>query len=82
MEGLTAGRMVHYVPAEDDPGYGKQSGAVSHRAAVVNAIEETHFVRLFVFADPIYDEVPFWSVNTVPYSEGHEPRTWHWIEKA
>lgn len=82
MEGLTAGRMVHYVPAEEDPGYGKQSGPTSHRAAVVNAVEEGTFVRLTVFADPIYDGCTVWNANTIPYSEEPQPRTWHWIERA
>lgn len=82
MEGLTAGRMVHYVPAEGDPGYGKQLGPNSHRAAVVNALEEGDLVRLTVFADPIYDNCSIWNVNTIPYSEEPQPRTWHWIERA
>jgi hypothetical protein len=71
MDGLTAGRMVHYV---------NESGR--HCAAVVAEVLEpsevyTPLVTLFVFDEG--------SANAYPrsfYSEAAEVGTWHWIERA
>ncbi len=82
MEGLTEGRIVHYV---------LPSG--SHRPAiVVNAwkhvveYRESGRVNLQVFTDfkndgEDYASGQYWATS-VPYSETPEPGTWHWIEKA
>ena len=75
MEGLTVGRMVHYV-AYGTPGGEYQAGA--HRAAVVTEVRDSELgtCTLAVF-NPTGIH---W--NTARYSEGKEPGTWHWIERA
>ncbi len=82
MEGLTVGRMVHFVIPE------KTRNAGEHRAAIVVRVfdQNSGSANLHVFLDGSNDEavVPqgnAW-VTSVPYSEEPEPRTWHWIERA
>jgi hypothetical protein len=81
MEGLTEGRIVHYVLA-DGPNAGQ------HRAAMVVRIwdQRQGYVNLQVFSDGSndggqYANAPVW-VTSVQYSEEAKPRTWHWIKKA
>jgi hypothetical protein len=84
-QGLTVGRMVHYVLPE-----GRSLG--EHRPAIVVRVwkdipsypEGT--VNLQVFTDGSNDGRDHaagivWRTS-VHYSEGKEPGTWHWIEKA
>ncbi len=75
MEGLTVGRMVHYV-AYGTPGGEYEAGA--HRAAIVVEVlvRETGIVKLAIF-NPTGIH---W--NESAYSEKVVPGTWHWIEKA
>lgn len=80
MEGLTPGRMVHYVVDGGD-------GMGEHRPAVVVSLAEDGpegAANLAVFVDLDKDRLPIdtlWRPN-VPFSETGEPATWHWIERA
>ncbi len=77
MEGLTVGRMVHYV-AYGTPGGEYPAGA--HRAAIVVDMDTKNvggFCTLAVF-NPTGIH---W--NGAYYDEAtKKPGTWHWIEKA
>ena len=97
MDGLTEGRIVHYVLES-----GRNKG--EHRPAIVvrDWKQENGLVQLQVFTDGHNDGFENmvagmqsngeavslrWSANTlwrtsVHYSEAKEPGTWHWIEKA
>jgi len=83
MEGLTEGRIVHYVIADGE-----------HRPAIVVAnwgerYAEPGTVNLTVFTDwsndrrfnEAYGNGSYWATS-IKYSEGHEVGTWHWIERA
>ena len=74
MDGLTEGRIVHYVPS---------GGFNSHRAAVVTHIwsQATGCVNLHVFPDGSYG-IPNTEPTSILYDEAGAPGTWHWIEKA
>lgn len=84
MPGLTEGRIVHYVLAS-----GRNQG--QHRPAIVvrDWKQPNGLVQLQVFTDETNDYAPgvpgsngiFWATSVI-YSEGKEPGTWHWIEKA
>ena len=75
MDGLTEGRMVHYVTAD------------MHRAAVITKVwgnpkvDGTSTVNLFVFPDgsyPLSNNTP----TSVMFNADGAPNTWHWIEKV
>ncbi len=73
MDGLTEGRIVHYVMPN-----GK------HRPAVVVEVwDGKGAVNLQVFTDSMNDGAPNvqWQTS-VPFSESPEAGTWHWIERA
>ncbi len=75
MEGLTVGRMVHYV-AYGTPGGEYEAGA--HRAAVVAEVKDAERgVCVLTVFNPTGIH---W--NTAPYSAEPKPGTWHWIERA
>lgn len=86
MDGLTEGRIVHFVLNE-----GNDIGA--HRAAMIvrvwrdiSTYMEEGRVNLSVFPDfgndgEIYNSGQWWATS-VPYSEEPKPYTWHWIEPA
>lgn len=86
MEGLTEGRIVHFV--FEDPGYG-----LVHRPAMVVRVwnKDDGYVNLMVFPDGSNDralaretvpcELPVW-ITSIRYSEEPKALTWHWIEKA
>lgn len=84
MEGLTAGRNVHYVLPD-----GRSKG--EHRPAIVVKLcpPEWNYpdgaVQLQVFVDGTNDYPDaagsLWRTSVL-YSEGKEAGTWHWIEKA
>lgn len=75
MDGLTVGRMVHYV-AYGTPGGEYQAGA--HRAAIVAEVKDKDAgVCVLMVVNPT--GIHF---NTSPYSAEPKPGTWHWIEKA
>jgi len=69
MEGLTPGRIVHYV--------NKDTG--EHQAAMMTAVPETKgsVVTLTVFPPMA---IPF-AVAGVYQSPSNEPGTWHWPER-
>jgi hypothetical protein len=86
MDGLTEGRMVHYVMLN-----GK------HRPAIICKVwrfsdstgpepilkaPENGMSNMMVFPDPADDGGgPQYSTSVI-YSEIPNPNTWHWIEKA
>lgn len=78
IDGLTEGRIVHYVLANGE-----------HRPAVIVKVWDKHAgtSNLVVFMDGQNDEQTGdnnrntqWQTSVV-YSEAKEPGTWHWIEK-
>lgn len=76
MEGLTVGRMVHYIA------YGTPNGeyvAGAHRAAVVAEVKDPAMgVCILAVLNPTGIH---W--NTAQYDNtATKPGTWHWIEKA
>jgi hypothetical protein len=75
MEGLTVGRMVHYV-AYGTPGGEYQAGA--HRAAIITEVLDSNgYCTLTVF-NPTGVH---W--NKSSYDEATKsPGTWHWVERA
>lgn len=87
MEGLTEGRIVHYV-LPDGPHAGE------HRPAMVVKVwrrgdgspPANGYSNLLVFMDGTNDGPQFggcvhWATS-IEYSTEMRPRTWHWIEKA
>lgn len=71
LEGLTPGRMVHYI----------DEGA-RHRAAIITWIwSDDGTVNLFVPDDGVAP-LPSPVVRSVRYDEGLQPLTWHFIERA
>lgn len=76
MEGLTVGRMVHYV-AYGTPGGEFPQGV--HRAAVVTEVEDA--VNGIVGLCVLNPTGMFFNRH-LRYSEFNEPGTWHWIERA
>lgn len=85
MEGLTEGRIVHYVLPD-----GKSRGA-SRPAIVVNSWPDVNpelrtkgYCNLMVFVDGDNDyegKSLIWATSKT-FSENGEPGTWHWIPKA
>jgi hypothetical protein len=87
MEGLTEGRIVHFV-LPDGPHAG------DHRPAIVVRVwrqgdgtpPANGYSNLLVFMDGTNDGPNFggginWQTS-VTFSADPQPRTWHWIEKA
>lgn len=83
MEGLTEGRIVHYVMPSGE-----------HRPAIVvhnwgEVYSDPGTVNLTVFTDwtndrhamGVYDKGLYWATS-VKYSEDKTEGTWHWIERA
>lgn len=71
MEGLTTGRMVHFVYEE------------RHCAAVVTQVWGSNgTVNLHVFKDGSYPTVPETPTSVVFNDDTKPNHTWHWIEKA
>lgn len=77
---MLEGYIVHYILPEGDPKKGE------HRAAIVVRGIEVGVVNLIVFMDG-QNDLPSGDNNrntqwqqSVRYSEGKEPGTWHWIE--
>lgn len=80
MQGLTVGRMVHYI-AHDEQN--------THCAAIITHVwHESGTVNLNVMhpfnGDKWLDDLPsVWQETSVTFDEGGaEPGTWHWIEPA
>lgn len=85
MEGLTEGRIVHYVLNE-----GISKG--QHRPAIVvrvwrtlpdNKPQDNGVCQLQVFTDAVNDTLDpvMWKTSIVHDASG-KPGTWHWVEKA
>lgn len=77
MEGLTVGRMVHYVA------YGTPNGEFPqgvHRAAIVTDVEDSEkgIVSLCV----LNPTGMFFNQHLEFCADGSKPGTWHWIERA
>ncbi|MHB9010388.1 MAG: hypothetical protein ACYC3E_00130 [Carboxydocellales bacterium] len=85
MEGLNEGRIVHFVMPDGQ-----------HRPAIIVRVwspetNTTGYSNLVVFVDGTNDKngvsdqqaqsCTMWATS-VSMSEGKEPRTWHWPEKA
>jgi hypothetical protein len=76
MQGLTEGRIVHYVMPDNQ-----------HRPAIVVRVWDVSYcegyVNLQVFTDRLNDgcENVEWKTS-ICYSENKEENTWHWIEPA
>lgn len=66
MEGLTTGRIVHYVNHDN-----------SHTAAIITWVND-ELIDLVVFPVRLVNAVQ--SVQAVPYDEKCRIHTWHWIE--
>ncbi len=82
MEGLTEGRIVHYV-LDTGPSEGQ------HRPAIVVRVWEkaTGYIQLQVFVDGTNDgfapgENVVWRTSVQPDPTGEKPYSWHWIERA
>ncbi len=74
MEGLTVGRNVHYVIHDGQ-----------HFAAIVTAVldRDMGVIDVVVFPPSNAAALPAtFAVEPARYSEGKEPGTWHWIERA
>lgn len=82
MDGLTVGRMVHYV-AYGTPGGEFPAGA--HRAAVVTDVV-TNGPEGPTLPDVglcVLNPTGMYFIRNVPHDPtGKTPGTWHWIEKA
>ena len=82
MEGVTVGRIAHYVALPDE----QRDGA--HRAAIITEVfGDGNIVNLTVFMDWIndgekYRSQPLLWATSRRYSEMSEPGTWHWPEQA
>jgi len=80
MEGLTEGRMVHFVMPDGE-----------HRAAVIVRVwrpqvpEYPGYCNLMVFPDGGNDgpenTAGIRRMTSIVYSEAKKPNTWHWIER-
>lgn len=89
MDGLTAGRIVHYIL---DSGY---RNAGEHRPAMVVRIwgsppSEPYPIQLCVYLDGSNDSLigesnaplTAWKTSIPHDPTGQRPCTWHWIERA
>lgn len=74
MQGLTQGRIVHFVTNDN-----------VHLPAIVVKVwdKETGTINLSVFIDhATYTGDAVYAATSVVYSETPTPNTWHWIEPA
>jgi hypothetical protein len=85
MQGLSEGRIVHYVLAPHDLPEKHQHKAGTHRPAIVLQVwsRENGCSNLSVFTDHDNDGLPptYWATSRT-YSEDPQPGTWHWPEKV
>lgn len=80
MEGLTEGRIVHFVLDQ-----GRNKGA--HRPAIVTRVwsKDLGTVQLQVFTDGANDDLDnvVWRTSVMPdLTDEPKPYSWHWIERA
>lgn len=83
MDGLTEGRIVHYV-MPDGNSIGQHRPAIVVNAWGGNPTDGR--VNLQVFTDfgndgKDFESGRYWATSA-PYSEEPKPGTWHWIERA
>lgn len=81
MEGVTEGRVVHYVVADWD---GIAAAEGQHRPAMIvrDWKTPTGTVNLQVFCDGQNDgAMQLWRTSVL-HDPGGAPGTWHWIERA
>lgn len=73
MDGLTEGRIVHFVVKPD-----------VHRAAIIVNIQDRYsgVCDLFVFSMPQDERGGFFMHMGAWHNETKQVDTWHWIEKA
>lgn len=84
MEGVTVGRVVHYVPREEESKYPNEC-----RAGIITKVwSDDGVVQLSVFMDGSNDSPDYaypknvvWRTS-IRYSESNEHGTWHWPERA
>jgi hypothetical protein len=88
MEGLTEGKIVHFVMSsgEHRPAiivrvWRDLSGVPEGYSNLIVFVDGSNDVKR-VLAEPFADPVTTVWETSIHYSEGKEPRTWHWIEKA
>lgn len=91
MDGLTEGRMVHYVLSTSDPSPVRpQRNVGEHRPAIITKVwGPTGTVNLQVITDSdeqqySNDQRPplMWKTSVAFDETEKKPGTWHWIEKA
>lgn len=76
LEGITPGRIVHYVA------YGTPKGeykAGAHRAAIMTETEEGRYTVSLVVLNPTGAH---WAENVEYDPTGTMPGTWHWPERV
>lgn len=80
MEGLTEGRIVHYVPRAND----QMVTGGEHRAAMIVRVwdKARGYVNLQVFCDGQNDGTSMAWVTSILHDPDGAPGTWHWIERA
>lgn len=80
MEGVTEGRIVHYVPAAHDHVMTRGE----HRAAMIVKVwdKSSGYCNLQVFCDGFNDgKMVLWATS-IHHDPDGAPGTWHWIERA
>lgn len=85
MQGVTEGRIVHYVLSKDR-GDVAESSHGQHRPAIIvrtfDGLREQGTVNLQVFCDGGNDgSAMLWKTSVLHDPDG-APGTWHWIERA
>ena len=89
MEGVTEGRIVHYIKPDWDtkgPGDFVEGQEYRHLPAIIVRVwdKERGYVNLQVFTDGSndgYNGNVVWKTS-IEYSEEPKPNTWHWPERA
>lgn len=87
MDGLSEGRIVHYVIPEGERNAGEHRPAIVVRVwRVEGKPQENGLCQLQVFFDGTNDGIPDtapikWRTS-VTYDAGASGGTWHWIERA
>jgi hypothetical protein len=92
LDGLTRGRVVHYVCAEDEewpegmgfaPAYVPRWRKGEHCTALIVGVPDVGFGEPFTANLQVFYDAPTVGYRAhVPYSETAEPGTWHFIERA
>lgn len=75
MDGLSVGRIVHYV-AYGTPGGEYPAGA--HRAAIITELSDNDQIVSLCILNP----TGMFYTKSVPYDAEFGPGSWHWPEKV